>query len=784
MLRTCLKKRIYTFSSIRDRINQERAERLKNLPTTTEEKIRNFGIIAHIDAGKTTTTERMLFYSGAITFPGEVHDGTTTMDFMPQERQRGITIRSAAISFNWANHQYNLIDTPGHIDFTAEVERSLRVLDGAIAIFDGVSGVQTQSETVWLQANKFNIPKIAFVNKMDRQGASLDYTLQSMKDRLHIKPFIMQIPVGEIDYFNSVIDLLTLQEIVWLDKYGSEVQFRDVDKSHRYYDKAIQARDDLLSTVSEYDDKIAELYLEDSKELLNQQLLLHSIRQIINTNYNQCCPIYVGSALKNRGIQPILDAVHQLLPGPSERPLIFDINNPNNKRKLEKSEKLTAYVYKVLQDQDLGLLGFTRIYSGEMTQKQNYNNSTKDELIKVNNLYRVRANRYVPINSVQAGDIIAIQSKQAVAGSTIIGPNDERFVLQQLQLPQCVFFANLEYESAKDKLKLDQALQQLQLEDESLKISIIDESLITIGGQGELHLEIVVQRLKEDFGLNTKLKKMQVEYKESISEEGVLEVKYQDILKGRPLWFKLKLKLQPSEQQENEVIFDFDRENDFDILYKQFKESQLRLVPNQKIESSIKYIKNPCKNIEVDSIFDDHGEEKAYHISSLPFPMFFQLEKSILASLNRGFLKSYQMQGVNATILDGAFSVKRTNDLAIGRAVQKLMTEIHPLLKPIILEPIMDLEISCPNSLQQRIINDLISHRRGKIIEIKQDQNRAGSQNSNRVILTATIPSQETIGYSTAIRSISQGEAYFSMSFKQYEFVGGQKQSELISEVF
>ncbi|KAM3136844.1 hypothetical protein pb186bvf_011103 [Paramecium bursaria] len=582
----------------------------------------------------------------------------------------------------------------------------------------------------------------------------------------------MQIPVGETDHFNSVVDLITQQEIRWLDKLGNEIEFVE------FQNKALlkEKRDELLSEISLFDDQIADLYLEDSKELLNQQLLINAIRKALHSNPTKICPVYVGSALKNRGIQPLLDAIGSLLPSPQERPPIFDFKNPNLLRKLDKSEKLTAYMYKIIQDADLGPLAFTRIYSGQIDYKTNFQNSTKDEAVKVQNIYRVRANKYVPITSATAGDIVALQTKQGSPGSTIINNNDPQFVLQPLNLPQCVFFARLEYESSKDKLKIDQALQTLQMEDDSLKITLDEESQqIIIGGQGELHLEIVVQRLKEDFGLKTTLKKMQVEYKESISEFASDTLKYQEVIKGRPLWFELELTLEPIESQTNELIFDFERSNDFDAAYKEFKDRQKQQNKSAN-DSQIRFIKNPEKVVQVDSIIDENGEEAVYDLASMPFTLFYNLESMLQASLNKGFLLSNPLIGIRATIESGRYITRRTTELAIGRCVSQIMKNFADKVKPLIMEPVMNIEISCPNKTVQSIMNDLISVRRGKVDEILDDKSRFGKEISGRTIIKGIIPLSETVGYSTQIRSLSQGEAYFTTQFKNYGYVGGEKE--------
>lgn len=387
------------FSSIKDKIRKERLSRLAlesvyyPLNSSIQAKIRNLGIIAHIDAGKTTTTERMLFYAGALLEPGEVHDGNTVMDYMQQERDRGITIRAAAISFNWEGHQLNLIDTPGHIDFTGEVERSLKVIDGAVAIFDGVSGVQTQSEMVWLQANKGNIPRIAFINKMDRPGASLESTLESIKKKLNVTPLVIQIPVGEGELFSGIIDLLRMEKILWKDNLGTTVEKSILEKNDKFYEKAFKERENLLENLSILDDEIAELYLE-AKEVSIENIE-SAIKRQINANPQKTCVVLLGSSLKNKGIQPLLDSIVKYLPSPEEILPLVSVVDKNIKRLPKKEEKLCVYAYKVVNEKEKGSLVYVRVFSGKLSTRTPLFNASKGLTEKIQYIYRVRGNKYV-----------------------------------------------------------------------------------------------------------------------------------------------------------------------------------------------------------------------------------------------------------------------------------------------------------------------------------------------------------------------------------------------------
>ncbi|KAL4428899.1 hypothetical protein ABPG74_001386 [Tetrahymena malaccensis] len=827
--------------NIKDRIKKERSERLKResiyFPTGTSndlEKIRNIGIIAHIDAGKTTTTERMLYYAGALVEPGEVHDGNTVMDYLQQERDRGITIRAAAISFNWNNHQFNLIDTPGHIDFTGEVERSLRVLDGAVAIFDGVSGVQTQSEMVWLQSNKFNIPRLAFINKMDRNGSNLDQTLQSIQERLNIDPLILQIPIGDSDQFKGVVDLINMKKIIWLDQMGNTVDISDLSKKDmKLYDQANIYREKLLETISLYDEELGERILEN-QESVKEDELEKSIKKILQKYPKDTSAVLLGSSLKNKGIQPLMDSIIKYLPSPIEKNPVFNIDNPSQIRKPLPNEKLSAYVYKVINDAQKGPLTYVRVYSGTLQNRQGLQISESSIQEKPQQLWRVRADNYVQINEIAAGDIAAISGlKYTKSGDTLVDSKDnERFILEQLQMPQPVFMASLEYNSLKDKPLIDQALQIICREDNSLLVKDDNETgQIIVQGLGELHLEILRDRLETEFNLPTKLGKMRVTYRESISEPYEITYTFEKMMKGKPAYFELNLKLEPIEVEEgqtakdsqkvkeklnkqeeflkehnNEIVFGFKRDPEFDGFYREFKKRILQKQSNKKGERDIeenvevqkeesktfteiqleklRFIKNPEKLTEVDKLQDDFGEEILYSLSGIDFDLFYALEQTIYNGLQSGSILGYPLINCRVTILGGKFSLKRTTEIVVQMCTGELMQELVENSSPQLLEPVMDVEISTPTEFSREIINDISSNKRGRIGEMIDEKSRFGTMSTNRTTINAIVPLSETVGYTTFLRSISKGEASFLMKFKNFEFVGGQKQKEIIDGDF
>ncbi|KAL4460614.1 hypothetical protein ABPG72_002901 [Tetrahymena utriculariae] len=828
-------------NNIKDRIKKERIERLKReniyFPTGTSndlQKIRNIGIIAHIDAGKTTTTERMLYYAGALVEPGEVHDGNTVMDYLQQERDRGITIRAAAISFNWNNHQFNLIDTPGHIDFTGEVERSLRVLDGAVAIFDGVSGVQTQSEMVWLQSNKFNIPRLAFINKMDRNGSNLDSTLQSIQDRLNIDPLILQIPIGDSDQFKGIVDLIHMKKVVWLDQMGNTVDISPLSKSDmKLYDQTHIYREKLLETISLYDEELGERILEN-QESVSEIELEKSIKKILQKYPKDTSAVLLGSSLKNKGIQPLMDSIVKYLPSPIEKNPVFNVDNHSQVRKPLPNEKLSAYVYKVINDSQKGPLTYIRVYSGTLQNRQGLQISESSIQEKPQQLWRVRADNYIQINEIVAGDIAAISGlKYTKSGDTLVDSKDnDRFILEQLQMPQPVFMASLEYNSLKDKPLIDQALQIICREDNSLLVKDDNETgQIIVQGLGELHLEILRDRLETEFNLPTKLGKMRVTYRESISESYEITYTFEKMMKGKPAYFELNLKLEPIEVEEvqtmkdsqkvkeklnkqeeflkehnNEIVFGFKRDPEFDGFFREYKKRLQQKQSNKRGERDIeenvevqkeesktftelqleklRFIKNPEKLTEVDKLQDDFGEEILYSLSCIDFDLFYALEQTIYNGLQSGSILGYPLINCRVIILGGKFSLKRTTEIVVQMCTGELMQELVENSSPQLLEPVMDVEISTPTEFSREIINDISSNKRGRIGEMIEEKSRFGSMSPNRTTINAIVPLSETVGYTTFLRSISKGEASFLMKFKKFEFVGGQKQKEIIDGDF
>lgn len=663
-------------------------------------KRRNIGIIAHIDAGKTTTTERILFYTGKQHKIGEVHEGGTTTDWMPQEKERGITITSAAISCDWLDHQINLIDTPGHVDFTAEVERSLRVLDGAVGVFCAVGGVQPQSETVWRQADKYHVPRIAFVNKMDRNGADFFRCVQMMKDRLNAHPLVLQIPIGSGDQFIGLVDLLPMCALMFKER-----TFESALIPEELEEIAWKYRAELLETLAEHDETICEKYL--AEEEITEQELSAAIRKL--TIKNIVTPILCGSAFKNKGVQPLLDAVVEYLPSP--RDIISD----------REGDETAALAFKLASDPHIGHLVFVRVYSGELKAGSYIYNSSVGRRERIGRLVRMHANKREDITELGAGDIGAIVGmKHTVTGHTLC-EEDHQLLLEAIAFPMPVISTAIEPNTKFDSDKMGIALQKLTQEDPTFRVTTDEETGQTImAGMGELHLEILVDRLRREFNVDATVSKPQVAYRETITRTVTGEHKHIHQSGGKGQYGHVEMTVEPRGRGEG---FLFVSAIVGGVIPKEY-------IPAVKA-----------------------GVEEA---------------------MQTGPLTGYPMVDVKVTLIDGSYHEVDSSEMAFKIAGSKGFKELAKAASPTILEPIMSLEIVVPAEYMGDVVGDLNS-RRGRIKDI-QDLNGAK-------VITATAPLSTMFGYATDIRSASQGRGTFNMEVSHYDEVPAVVKAELTKAV-
>lgn len=718
-------------------------------------RIRNIGILAHIDAGKTTTTERMLFYAGAIARMGEVHDGDATMDFMPQERERGITIGSAAISFTWQDHQINLVDTPGHVDFTVEVERSVRVLDGAVAVLDGVAGVEAQTETVWEQADRYSVPRIVFVNKLDREGASFNRACESLEARFNVKTLRIQLPLGEEAGFEGVIDLVNMQLVKWTDRDGKEIRKLPIvstagGKMAELYDQAIQARQQLVERASDFDDELAELFLME--EEIDNDTLRSALRRIAVRRDTASSAVITlcGSALKNKGVQPLLDAVVDYLPSPLDlSPFDAQVVKQPHKGKPSTStlvtrhaspqEPLTALAFKVKHDRQRGLVVFFRVYSGVLHAKSQLFNTTRQAKERITRLMLVAADDSDEVELISAGNIgAAVGLKNTYTGDTLVAAKDhhasEYIVLPGVQVPKPVFTCSIEAESSAKQKDLDDALTHLQREDPSFVVSVDDETGQTLmSGMGELHLEILQERLRTEYKLSPTIGAMRVAYLESIA-------------------------------QTSEVVYIHDTMLGTD---RQFAQLTLRLEPLIDVSEG-----------GAPPASDGHGSQNEVnnnvfewkHLGAKKMPHAFALaiEEGIRASLSRGVLSSSRVAYVKVTIDENDCHWDQdSNANAFRVAAMLALKQGLREASPAILEPLMKLEVQTPDRTVGDVLSDLTSQRRAHIQEVGA-ASTDGIGRQGRSIVHAHVPLVHMVGYATLLRSKTQGEGSFSIQFLKY----------------
>lgn len=683
------------------------------------EKTRNIGIIAHIDAGKTTTTERILYYTGKSHKIGEVHDGNATMDWMEQEQERGITITSAATTCFWQDHQVNIIDTPGHVDFTAEVERSLRVLDGAVGVFDAVSGVEPQSETVWRQASKYEVPRICFVNKMDRAGANFVGCVAQMVDKLGAHPVAIQIPLGAEADFLGVIDLIDMKANVYSDEKNKGETFDVVDIPAEYKDQADEYREKLIESASDADDGLMEKFL--AGEEISKEELIAALRK--GTLDNTFTPILCGAAFKNKGVQQLLDAVVLYLPSPAELKSITG-TNPNTQkeesRKLDSSDPLSALAFKIMTDPFVGQLAFVRVYSGKLTSGSYVYNSTKNERERVGRILRMHANKREEVDSVQAGDIAAVVGlKKTYTGDTLCD-QDNPVVLEAITFPEPVISVAIEPRTKAEQDKLSDCLVKLLQEDPTFRVKVDkDTNQTVISGMGELHLEILVDRMRREFALDVDVSKPQVAYKETITKEVEHEHKYIKQSGGRGQYGHVVIKVAP---REAGLGFEF-----------------------------------------VNKIVG----------GSIPREFIPAVQKGVVEAMARGIMCGYPTVDVSVTLLDGSYHDVDSSEMAFKICASMAFRDACKLGSPQLLEPVMEVEVVTPEEFMGDVIGKLNS-KRGKIKDLAD---RAGAK-----VIRAEVPLSGMFGYSTDLRSATQGRANYSMEFSKYDGVPAAIAEDLMAK--
>lgn len=679
-------------------------------------KVRNIGIMAHIDAGKTTTTERILFYTGINYKIGEVHEGAATMDYMELEQERGITITSAATTCTWKGadgampeHQINIIDTPGHVDFTIEVERSLRVLDGAVAVFDAVSGVEPQSETVWRQANKFNVPRFCFINKMDRMGASFTKAVESIREKLGAKAVPIQLPIGAESEFLGVIDLVEMRAILYKDESkGAQFEVEDIPEELR--EEAGKAREFLLECIAESDDDLMEKYL--GGETLSLEEVKAGIRK--GTLAMDFFPVLCGTAFKNKGVQPLLDAVVEYLPSPLDVPAVQGID-PNSKeettieRAADDDAPASALAFKIVTDPFVGVLTFFRVYSGRIEAGSHILNSTRDKKERIGRLVRMHADKREEVKEVLAGDIgAAVGLKETITGDTLCDPS-RPIVLESINAPDPVISIAIEPKTKADEEKMGLALMKLAKEDPSLKVSTDKESGQTlIAGMGELHLDIIKQRLLREFNVDATVGKPQVAYRETITSNAEAECKYAKQTGGRGQFGHVLLRVEPREPGAGFEFVD---------------EIKGGIIPKEYIPA---------------------------------------VENGVKEALDGGILAGFPVIDVKVTLYFGSFHEVDSSEMAFKIAGSMCIKDACKKAKLQLLEPVMAVEVVCPDDFVSNIVGDL-NRRRARILGMEP---RAGAQT-----VKCEVPLAEMFGYSTDLRSNSQGRATFTMEYHHYAAV-------------
>lgn len=672
----------------------------RELPVT---RTRNIGIMAHIDAGKTTLTERILFYTGKTHKLGEVHDGNAEMDWMVQEKERGITITAAATTCNWKNTCINIIDTPGHVDFTVEVERSLRVLDSAVAVFDGVAGVEPQSETVWRQADKYNIPRICFINKMDRVGADFDRCVSMIRERLYAVPLPVQFPIGAEDGFAGAVDLIRMKALYWTDADGKSFEERDIPEN--LCRQAEDARDKMLELLADNEEVIMEKYLEGnspSEEEIKQAVRNQTVAGLL-------FPIFCGSALRNKGVQPLLDAIVDYLPSPKDiKPVEGKWEGSTVVREASDKEAFCALVFKIMSDPFVGRLTYIRVYSGHLKVGEFMFNASMNKKERINRFLRMHANERVDISEIYTGDIAAVVGlKNARTGDTLCS-EEQPLLLETMEFPEPVISVAIEPKTKADQEKLSAALKRLEDEDPTFKaVTNEDTAQLLISGMGELHLEIITDRLTREFNVQANVGKPTVTYKETVTSQAAARHIYEKALAGKEQFADVTVSVEPAEGEG--FIF----------------ENKLAdgLLPKEAVEN----VEAGCRD-----------------------------------ATEAGVIAGYKMDDIKAVLVDGAFDENRSSGLAFRIAAGIAFKEAAEKASPTLLEPIMKLEVISPDEYVGDVIGD-INGRRGHIENMSSERGLK--------VVDALVPLAEVFGYATNLRSITQGRGSHTLQFSHYEKV-------------
>jgi len=684
-------------------------------------RTRNIGIMAHIDAGKTTLTERVLFYTGMSHRIGEVHDGNATMDWMVQEQERGITITSAATTCDWNDHRINIIDTPGHVDFTVEVERSLRVLDGAIALFSAVEGVEPQSETVWKQAERYGVPRIAFVNKMDRVGSDFVRVCESIRDRLHPNPVPMQLPIGAEAEFSGVIDLVGMRALVWEGETQLGAEFEERPVPAGMADEVAAAREVLIDAVSVYDEKIVELFLEGAD--IPVELIWGAARKA--TLAGGFVPVFCGSAFKNKGVQPLLDSVVELLPSPLDVPATQGLDPDNEEKVVERhareDEPFCALAFKVMTDPYMGTLTFLRVYSGRAEAGESVLNPRTGKKERIGRLFQMHANKRDDVGVASVGNILAAVGLKSTATGDTLCDRKHPISLEAMSFPEPVISVAIEPDTKSDEDKLSQSLQKLSHEDPTFRVHTdVETGQTIVSGMGELHLEIITDRLIREFNVGCRIGRPQVSMRETISKAGEGEGVFKRQTGGRGQYGHAKIRLEPNEPGSGFEFIDAIKGG---------------VIPREFIKPTAQGIEQACE---------------------------------------RGVLAGYPMVDVKATLFDGSFHDVDSSEVAFKVAGSMAFQDAANNAGPVLLEPIMQVEVTTPENYMGAVIGDLNS-RRGNVNKM---ESRLGLQ-----ILTVDVPLQRMFGYATDLRSATQGRATFSMQFDHYAPVPSAVSQEIVQRV-
>ena len=673
------------------------------------QKTRNIGIMAHIDAGKTTTTERILYYTGRSHKMGEVHEGAATMDWMEQEQERGITITSAATTADWKDHRINIIDTPGHVDFTVEVERSLRVLDGAIALFDSVAGVEPQSETVWRQADKYHVPRIAYINKMDRIGANFEQGVQTMIDRLGARPVPVQLPIGAESEFVGIIDLINMKAILYRDELGKDIDITEIPEEHR--EAAEAAREHLLNEVSDYDDELVELILEDAE--IPSERLIAAIRKA--TLEIALTPVLCGSSFKNKGVQPLLDAVIDYLPSPLDVPAVQGLEPVRGdddrpaERHADDNEPFAALAFKIMADPYVGKLTYFRVYSGRLEAGSRVLNVSTGKTERIGRILMMHANDREDVQEVYAGDIAAgVGIKQVVTGDTLAAP-DKPIRLETIEFPEPVIKVAIEPKTKVDQEKMSVALGRLAEEDPTFQVATNEETGQTeISGMGELHLEVLVDRMLREYKVDANVGRPQVSYRETV--------------RGT------------AKKVEGRFVRQTGGSGQYGIVY-----IDIEPAPGEG--------------------FDFVNKIKG---GSIPTEFIPAVEKGVEEALDNGVKAGFPMVDVRVTLTDGKYHETDSSEIAFKVAGSLAFQEAARRAKPVLLEPVFSVEVTVPEEFMGDVIGDL-SRRRGRVDGMEP--------RGNAQVIRGHVPLSEMFGYATDVRSMTQGRATYTMQFDRYEEV-------------